>query len=315
MFFLSSWFSLDSKNTKIYSMTSRLADPKLMMAIKNLPLAAKTTVDGFMAGIHNSNVKGMGMEFSQYRSYGAGDDLRLLDWKMFARSDKYFIRESQIETSISVKIIIDASASMNHEDNGFTKIEYARYLAASLAYLATMQGDAVGLYALQNNALFSLPSRRDHQHLMRLFHQLEQIHPEGRFTDAVQYKNLLSGNGIKELLVFITDYYEENGEITALLQALSAGKHEIVVLHLLGENETELSFEGFAALEDWETGQTININPATFKQQYKERLNEHIERIRHNLLSRNIWYEKITMNEPLDKALQQFLKGRNKVRR
>lgn len=296
-------------------MTSRLADPKLLMATKNLSLAAKTTVDGFMAGIHNSNVKGMGMEFSQYRSYGAGDDLRLLDWKMFARSDKYFIRESQIETSISVKIIIDASASMNHEDNGFTKIEYARYLAASLAYLASMQGDAIGLYVLQNNNLFSLPSRRDHQHLQRLFYQLEQIHPAGQFTDAVHYKSLLSGNGIKELLIFITDYYEEKGEITALLQSLSTGKHEIVVLHLLGENEMELQFEGYAALEDLETGRTIQINTAAYRQEYKVKLCEHIERIRHHLLSRNIWYETITMNEPLDKALQQFLKGRNKIRR
>src|SRR3954453_1139879 len=134
---------------------SRLVDPKIIMSIKNLPLAAKTTVDGFMASIHSSNVKGVGMEFSQYRSYQAGDDLRRLDWKMFARSDRYYIRESEIETSISVKLLIDASASMNHEDSGFTKIEYARYLAASLAYLAGLQGDAIGLYVLQDNNLFS----------------------------------------------------------------------------------------------------------------------------------------------------------------
>src|SRR3954470_17777270 len=118
---------------------SRLVDAKIIMSIKSLSLAAKTTVDGFMAGIHSSNVKGIGMEFSQYRSYQAGDDLRRLDWKMFARSDRYYVRESEIETSISVKLLIDASASMNHEDSGYTKIEYARYLAASLAYLARLQ--------------------------------------------------------------------------------------------------------------------------------------------------------------------------------
>src|SRR5438874_2205124 len=125
---------------------SRLVDPKILMSIKDLALAAKTTVDGFMAGIHNSNVKGVGMEFSQYRSYQAGDDLRRLDWKMFARSDRYYIRESEIETSISVRFLIDASASMNHTDEGFTKIEYARYLAASLAWLASMQSDSIGLF-------------------------------------------------------------------------------------------------------------------------------------------------------------------------
>jgi uncharacterized protein (DUF58 family) len=111
---------------------SRLADPKILMAIKDLPLAAKTTVDGFLAGQHASNVKGVGMEFSQYRSYQAGDDLRRLDWKMFAQATG-IIYGVKIETSISIRIIVDASASMLHEDSGFTKIEYARYIAASLA--------------------------------------------------------------------------------------------------------------------------------------------------------------------------------------
>src|SRR6476469_827629 len=136
---------------------SRLADPKILMAIRDLPLAARTAVDGFMAGIHAGTLKGEGMEFSQYRSYQAGDDLRRLDWKMFARSDRYYIRESDIETSISVRFLIDASASMDHVDGGFTKIEYARYLTASLAYLSQLQGDAIGLYVFQNNELFSLP--------------------------------------------------------------------------------------------------------------------------------------------------------------
>ena len=123
-------------------------DPKVLMTIKDLPLLAKTVVDGFMIGLNKSTVKGPGLEFSQYRSYQPGDDLRWLDWKMYARSDRYYIRESEVETSISVRFLIDASASMNHEDNGVKKIDYARFLAASLAYLANSQGDSVGLYTL-----------------------------------------------------------------------------------------------------------------------------------------------------------------------
>ncbi|MEO7531847.1 MAG: DUF58 domain-containing protein, partial [Sediminibacterium sp.] len=137
---------------------SRLTDPKILMAIKNLPLAAKTTIDGFMSGINKSKVKGPGLEFSQYRSYQPGDDLRWLDWKMYARSDRYYIRESEIETSIAIRFLIDASASMNHADNGIAKIEYARYLAASLGCLANLQNDSVGLYVFQNDQLFSLPA-------------------------------------------------------------------------------------------------------------------------------------------------------------
>ncbi len=293
---------------------SRLSDPRILMAIKDLSLAAKTTVDGFMAGIHNSNVKGVGMEFSQYRSYQAGDDLRRLDWKMFARSDRYYIRESEIETSISVRFLIDASASMNHVDGGFTKIEYARYLAASLAYLANLQSDAIGLYVFQNNSLFSLPSRQDHKHLSHLFYQLEKIEPAGNFTDPVYYKSIFSGTGKKELLVFITDYYEQNGEITKLLLSLAANKHEIIVFHLLGKNEMDFDYKGYSALEDLETGKTIKIDAAKSKKIYRERLDKYLTDVKNKLLNNNIFYELITMDEPVEKALKDFLNRRSKLR-
>ncbi|RYE04764.1 MAG: DUF58 domain-containing protein, partial [Sphingobacteriaceae bacterium] len=171
------------------------------MAIKNLQLAAKTVIDGFMSGVNKSTVKGPGMEFNQYRSYQPGDDLRSLDWKMFARSDRYYIRESEVETSISVRFLVDASASMNHEDNGYKKSTYASYLTASLAYLANFQGDATGLYVLQNGGLFSLVPRQSMQHLNRLFYQLENLHPSGKFTEAVNYKAVFAGSGKRELLV------------------------------------------------------------------------------------------------------------------
>lgn len=293
---------------------SRLADPKILMALKDLPLAVKITVDGFMAGMHASNVKGVGMEFSQYRSYQAGDDLRRLDWKMFARSDRYYIRESEVETSISVRFLIDASASMNHVDGAFTKIEYARYLAASLAYLASKQGDATGLYIFQDGGLFTLPARNDHQHLSRILYHLENIRPGQSFTNPVHYKDIFSSINKKELLIFITDYYERDGEITHLLSDLSASKHEIIVFQLMGQNEMAFDYKGYAALEDMETGETIRINPAENNQAYKERIEKHIAGIRTKLLNKNIFHRLINMEEPVDKALTDFLKQRNKVR-
>jgi len=293
---------------------SRLADPKILMAIKDLPLAAKTTVDGFMAGIHTSNVKGAGMEFSQYRSYQAGDDLRRLDWKMFARSDRYYIRESEIETSISVRFLVDASASMKHVDGDFSKIEYARYLAASLAYLASSQSDSIGLYVFQNNSLFSLPLRKDHQHLSRIFYQLEKIDPAGKFTEPINYKDIFSGSNRKELLIFITDYYQQNGEITKLLNSLLNNRHEIIVFQLMGRNELELDYKGYAALEDLETGQTIQIERSSSSKDYKERIEKYLSEVRDQLLNKNIFYRMIRMDEPVDKALMDFLKQRNKIR-
>jgi uncharacterized protein (DUF58 family) len=287
-------------------------DPKVLMTIKNLPLLAKTVVDGFMIGLNKSTVKGPGLEFSQYRSYQPGDDLRWLDWKMYARSDRYYIRESEVETNISVRFLIDASASMNHDDRGIKKIDYARFLAASLAYLANSQGDSVGLYTLANGSLYAMASKADPQHLQRLFYQLEQIKPAGKFTQPIHYKELFTGSGRKELLVFITDMYQADGEITRLLDSLAALKHEIIVFHLMGQNEIDFNFTGYGALEDLETGETIAINPQQAKDQYHEALEKHLSEIRMQLLGKRIFYRMISTGQPLDEALRDFLVQRNK---
>jgi uncharacterized protein (DUF58 family) len=293
---------------------SNLLDPKVLMTIKDLSLAAKTTIDGFMAGINKSNVKGPGLEFSQYRTYQPGDDLRWLDWKMFARSDRYYIRESEIETSISVKFLVDASASMNHEDGGFKKIAYARYLAASLGYLANMQSDAIGLYVFQSGNLYTLPSGRSHHHLNRFFYQLENIEPAGKFTKAVQYKEIFAGAKQKELLIFITDFYQSDGEINTILDSLSSLKHEIIVFHVLASNEVDLDYKGYTTLEDLETGETIQVDVAQMQKTYKERLQQFLSVIKTQLLDKGIYYKLMKMNNPLDEGLRDFLNQRNKLK-
>jgi len=291
---------------------SRLLDPKILMAIKDLSLVAKTTIDGFMAGMHKSRVKGPGLEFSQYRSYQAGDDLRWLDWKMYARSDRYYIRESEIETSISVRFLIDASGSMNHQDGDFTKIEYARWLCASLAYLANLQGDSVGLYIFQDGALFQMPSRKDIQHLARFYYQLEHIEPAGKFSDPIQYKNIFAGSQKRELLVFVTDFYEEAGEISKLLDVLASLGHEILVFHIVGRNEMEFDFGKYSALKDLESGRVISIDEQMDRDVYKQRIQDHFAKIRMQLLDKHIVYRMLVMDQPLDKALRDFLNQRQK---
>jgi len=293
---------------------SKLLDPKVLMAIKDLSLIAKTVVDGFMTGINKSSIKGPGLEFSQYRSYQPGDDLRWLDWKMYGRSDRYYIRESEVETSISVRFLIDASGSMNHEDNTIKKIDYARYLAASLAYLANLQGDAIGLYVFNEGGLFSLAARQDFQHLSRMFHQLEGIKSGGKFTKPIHYKDIYSGSRKRELLVFITDLYEQNGEIFNLLDTLSALKNEVIVFHLMGKNELDMDFKGYSVLQDLETGETVKIDANTSKRNYQENLEKYLGKLRMELLDRRISYRLISMDQPLDQALRDFLNQRNKLR-
>ncbi|WP_231460006.1 DUF58 domain-containing protein [Pedobacter sp. Leaf132] len=293
---------------------SRLLNPKVLMAIKDLNLSAKMTIDGFMSGINKSTVKGAGLEFSQYRSYQPGDDLRSLDWKMFARSDRYYIRESEVETNISVRILIDASASMNHSDGDFTKIEYARYLGASLAYLSNLQGDAIGLYVFKDSGIYSMTPKQDYQHLARLFYQLESINPAGNFTKPIHYKELFAGTQKRELLIFVTDFYQADGEILNLLETLNTLRHEIVVFHLLAKNEIDLDFKGYTTFEDLETGQTIQIDQAKARQEYKTKLNAHLEDIRIKMLDRRISYRTLSTEEPLDEALRDFLKQRSKLK-
>ncbi|RYY09388.1 MAG: DUF58 domain-containing protein [Chitinophagaceae bacterium] len=289
-----------------------LLEPYILTSIKNLPLAAKTTIDGFMSGANKSAVKGTGMEFSQYRTYMPGDDLRWMDWKMFARSDRYYIRESETETNISLRLLIDTSASMDHQDGSYTKMQYARYLAASLAYLANMQGDAVGLYTLRADGIFALAAQQGFQNLNRLLYQLEQAGPKGKFTQPVYYKDIYSGGRKKELLVFITDMYQEKNEIYQLLDLLNALRHEIIVLQVMGRNEMQLDYAGYTTLEDLETGASIQVDPAKARQAYTTHLEGHLATIKNELHNRNIYYRLLTMDQPVDEALRDFLYKRSK---
>jgi uncharacterized protein (DUF58 family) len=294
---------------------SRLLDPKILLSVKDLQLAARTTINGFMSGINKSTIKGDGLEFSQYRSYQPGDDLRQLDWKAYARSDRYYIRESEIETSISVRFILDASGSMNHADNGYTKIDYAKYLAASLAWLAALQGDAVGLYILQEKNLVSLDAKRDYQHMARFWYQLENISAAGRSTEPVYYKSIFSGTSRKELVIFITDLYEQEAEIFDVLDSLGIMKHEIIVFHLMGNNELEFDYSEYAALEDMETGKLVKINARQDNTDYKEQVEKYLAAVRMKMLNRHFFYRLLNMRQPVEQALRDFLKQRSKISR
>jgi uncharacterized protein (DUF58 family) len=290
---------------------SRLLDPRIILSLKNLPLAAKTTVDGFMSGIHKTHTRGADLEFMQYRSYQPGDDLRWLDWKMYGRSDRFYIRESEKDASISVRIMIDASASMDHEDQGIKKIEYARYLAASLAYLASQQQDAVGLYVFQDSQFFSLPAKKDNHHLERIYYQLESIQPGGKFTAPMHYKEIFSGARKRELIIFITDLYEEKGEIMELMESLVAMKNEILVFQLMGRNELDMDYSGFQMLEDLETRERVRMEGDTHLRDYRLKMDQYLYNLREKLLGWDIFYRLVHMDQPIEEFLTGFLNQRN----
>ncbi len=291
-----------------------MISPKTLASLKNLALLARTVVDGFMMGVQKSVQKGAGMEFSQYRSYQPGDDLRQLDWKLFARSDRYYIREAETENSITVRFVLDASASMNHDDNGISKMQYARWLAAALAYLAHRQGDAVGLFALRKGNVVSLTPRRDAQHLQRLFYQLETLQPGGTFPGKEEAAKLLVAESGRELTVFITDLYESENEITRLAAQLKAHRNEVILFHLMAPNERTLDYGSQVTLEDWETGQQVEIAPDQLRPAYVQALQTHLETTRRRMLENDVFYRLQPTDQPLDDALRAFLRERNGIK-
>jgi uncharacterized protein (DUF58 family) len=290
--------------------TSRFIDPLVLAELKDLQLIAKIVVDGFLLGVHPSRRSGAGVEFSQHRSYQAGDDLRRVDWKMYARSDRFYVRESDVERSVTVRLLLDASASMAHRDGRLTKFDYARFLAASLGYLADRQGDLLGFQAVHDGQVTGLPSRQRQHQLSSLFQTLESLRPSGRWPEAAELERRLDLTRSREIVVLISDLYEHGLEIRGVLSELRALRHEVLVLHLLGRNELDFTFQGDLQFEDLETGALVPGNAEALRPSYLEGLTRELESWRQELLGRGIAYELLPLDRPLDFALKGFLRRR-----
>jgi uncharacterized protein (DUF58 family) len=287
--------------------------PELLYALRNLPLAARQAAEGFLAGAHASRRHGAGMEFSQYRPYQPGDDLRRLDWRLAARSDRYYLRESEVDTSLVVNLVLDASASMNHrDDNGLTKLDYARLLLASLAYLAQKQGDAVGLTILRPGSLQHFPARADTRQLPRLYHALEAAEATGTFPDTATLAPLTARRQ-RALTVCVSDLYEEAGEINHLLARLRATSGDVLLLHLVAGNELNFNYKGPVTFRDLETGQTIQLNADEQRAGYQQQLRQWLRDTAQAARQQGLDYHQLSTADPLDGAMREFLKRRQSM--
>jgi uncharacterized protein (DUF58 family) len=291
-----------------------LLKPEILNSLKGLELLSKMVIGAYPAGFNQSVHAGQGFEFRQYRSYQPGDDLRLLDWKMYARSDRFYVKEAEAETNIIVRFVIDASASMRHQDStGIQKIEFARLIAASLAYLALQQGDAIGLYALNEHKIQQISPRTDSAHFQRFLYELLQIKAEGKFVSETAHQAFWASALYKEIVIFITDMYEENDEIFKMLKQSAAVKNEVLLFHLMAENEMELNYESNFTFEDLESKAHIQVNPIAIKKQYQTILAEKLAEIKKNTLNVGVSYDLFVMNEALEKALNSFLLRRKRL--
>ncbi|MEJ1222389.1 DUF58 domain-containing protein [Sediminicola sp. 1XM1-17] len=289
----------------------QLFQPHIINSISGLSLIARVIVDGYLAGLNKSRRVGVGLEFSQYRGYEPGDDLRLLDWKMLARSGRHYIKQSEIDTHISVKFIVDTSKSMVYSEGGISKIDFVKVMVASLAHLAQEQGDAIGLYALNNKNITSLQPIVQKQQYKRFLHELIQIKGEGEWPSNTYNFDKLHDKSRKELVFFITDMYEYDAELTTVIKSLKTKRNEVVVLQILGKNEFQFNYKGHVVFEDLETGAKVKVDAKEAKSKYLSALNTMMTTTKDMLLSNNIGYQLFMLDEPLGEALQLFLKQRS----
>ena len=284
----------------------QLLKPQIINSVSGLALIARLIVDGYLSGLNRSRRVGSGLEFSQYRGYQAGDDMRLLDWKVLARSGRYYIKQSEVDTHIAVKFILDTSKSMEHREVDLSKIDYVRVLVATLAYIAKNQGDAVGLYALNDQSLESLNPTVQKQHFNRLLYNLINLRAAGKWPKDTQALQQLYDRSHKELIFFITDLYEHDHELTDWVTQLKTSRNEVTVLHITGKNEIEFDYKGAVVFEDLETNRRLRVDPKEAREHYKELLNEMISKTRGHLLTHGISYQMLRMDEPLGEALKTF---------
>ena len=289
-----------------------LLKPSILNSISGLELVARTIVQGFMSGSNKSQSIGAGQEFSQYRSYQPGDDLRQLDWKMFARSERYFIKEAEIETNITVKFMMDASRSMAYSENEMSKLQFAKVMIAALAFLARKQGDTFGLFTVNNQQIKSILPRFEQQQFIRLLTELINVKGEGTWEKAKGIEQLFDHHG-KELIIFITDLYDDEQDIQQFISRLRTVRNEVIVFHLMGKHETQLDFEGSFTFEDLETKMKTKADKRTPQIDYKERVQAWLDDSRMWMLEKQINYHLIYLDEPIEEVLRNFLTIRKRL--
>jgi uncharacterized protein (DUF58 family) len=289
---------------------SSLIDAKTLMNIKNLELRARVVVEGFWKGIHRSPYHGFSVEFTEYRPYSPGDDPRYLDWRVLARSDRYYIKKFEDETNLRCHLLVDNSRSMNYGSLGYTKANYANTLAATLGYFLYLQGDAVGLLTFDEQIRDYLPARHRTGHLRHLMLALEKP-SGGTATDlSAPLQRIVELVKKRGLMVFISDLLASIEALEKNLTSLCACGHEVLLFHLLDPAELAFSFDKAALFHDVESGRDLYIEPAAARKEYLKNLQAHCAAAQSTCQGLGISYHRFATDRPLELALFDFLRAR-----
>jgi uncharacterized protein (DUF58 family) len=295
-------------------MMQRFLDPAVLASISSLDLVAKTVVDGFVAGLHRSPTFGFSQEFAEYRQYVEGDDLRHVDWNVYARSDRIYLKRFKGETNSQLLLLLDTSASMTYKSGKLSKLDYARYIAASLCYLSSQQRDATGLIVFDDDVKnYVAPSTRQGQ-LMRLFHAIDKAEGGTRTDFAKPFTHFQQFLHRRGIVMVLSDFYDDPQRIASVIEPLRYHGNEVVLLHLLDPNELAPKFKDPVLLQDIEDDTAMEVSPEYARNEYKTRINHHLSELADKAAASGLEYVFMDTSKPLDAALRNYLAIRQRRR-
>ena len=292
---------------------ARLLDPRFVSKLSRLDLKARLVVEGFLTGLHRSPYHGFSVEFAEHRQYMPGDPLRHLDWKVLAKSDRKYLKQYEEETNLRASLLVDTSASMAYGSAGITKLDYARQLAAALAYLMLTQNDAVGLFAFAQGRGEQIPPRSTMGHLRPLLLLLERLAPTGGTDFAASLHSLAERMTRRGLIVLFSDLLDKPERIEAAIHHFRHRKHEVLVFHILDPQELLFSFEREAVYIDSESGDRVTTRPQELRGDYRARVAAWKERLRQVCIEKQADYVPLTTDQPYDRALLEYLSKRARL--
>ena len=292
---------------------ARYLNPAIIARLGTIDLKARTIVEGFLTGLHRSPYKGFSVEFAEYRQYLPGDDLATLDWKVYARSDKHFVKKYEEETNLTCHLLIDVSGSMGYGSGGITKLQYASYLSGALAYLMHRQRDSFGLIAFDDSISALLPASARSGHLRAVLLALERLQMGTRTNVAKPLNDLAAAVRKRGMVVLVSDLLDDPATVLDGLKHFRYRGTDVIVFHILDPFELEFPFEQAARFRDMETAEEVMAIPGSVRDEYIEKIQGLIAFYRRELGLAGIDYCLLDTSQPLEFGLMSYLMTRRKV--
>jgi len=292
---------------------ARFIDPTILSRIGNLDLLARTVVDGFINGMHRAPYFGASIDFAEHRGYVAGDDIRRVDWRLYARTDRYYVKQYEADTNTNFSILFDVSRSMKFTSGGVSKLEYGSFLGACLGYLATRQRDRVGIITFDEDIVTHVPPSA--KHFDMVLHTLDRATADKPGHLSAPLQKMAEHFKRRGILLLISDFYDTPEAILDAIKPLKFLGNDLIVFHVLDPQEINFDYDDASAFEDLESREQIPVVPQSFRAQYRAMIQEHIASLQAKFSEQRIDYALLNTAEPLDRALFSYLSSREKLMR